>query len=161
MPIVTIRDRNSYVSFERPTMHTEIRRLIEQAEEYFNHGRDRDAIRQMLTALRLLLPPDPSLVDVPRRGEEEDQSRVKEGVAMQDWQPIETAPKDWMSVLGVDSNGERRTTHWDENEDAWIMDVPYAHSARTWEPTHWMPLPPPPQNLNENAKRPARKTADE
>lgn len=69
------------------------------------------------------------------------------------WQPIETAPKDRhvllfgkqnpMSVLRTDGSLVF-TGYWDAMDDAWCS------SGSTWEgpfyePTHWMPLPVPPQ----------------
>ena len=61
------------------------------------------------------------------------------------WKLIETAPRNpFESVLGATAY-ERRTTHWDDIKGAWIMDQPYTAKTRTWEPTHWMPLPEPPK----------------
>jgi hypothetical protein len=64
-----------------------------------------------------------------------------------DWQPIETAPKFtelllWDPVVGVVSTGE-----WYENE-GWLMtfdEIPF-------EPTHWMPMPAPPQSVVSGAE---------
>jgi Protein of unknown function (DUF551) len=74
---------------------------------------------------------------------------------MSDWQPIETAPKDGTSILVYgrpnDIDGlvyfRGPSTHsaaWDEIDDAFCL------TGGTWtgpfiEPTHWMPLPEPPQ----------------
>lgn len=71
-----------------------------------------------------------------------------------EWMPIETAPRDGVAVLlcvagyqpAVGSWTERgweyqskcdfaEPAHW----DAWLA------AASRWEPTHWMPLPQPPQ----------------
>ncbi len=69
------------------------------------------------------------------------------GVSM-NWQPIETAPKDGTEILAA---RQPRQFDW------WIMDVvSYAwedenghwwqHDGnRAWQPTHWMPLPSPPE----------------
>jgi hypothetical protein len=61
-----------------------------------------------------------------------------------EWQPIETAPKDGTLILGVkfDTDGQPWLAAfewiiagiWDAYQ--WEVD---------WEPTHWMPLPAPPQ----------------
>jgi hypothetical protein len=78
-----------------------------------------------------------------------------------DWQPIETAPKDgtrvlvWASkwageIAGVinEAQGSCRIAYYtngqsDYSGDWWNDDVGDAYS--TWcQPTHWMPLPPPP-----------------
>lgn len=66
------------------------------------------------------------------------------------WQPIETAPKDGTWFLGYwpQCAFEDRiiTTQW---HDFGFDDRPYwldAPDNRDWtEPTHWMPLPTPPQ----------------
>jgi uncharacterized protein DUF551 len=76
------------------------------------------------------------------------------------WQPIETAPKDGTVLLlygGEDDNaghvGEKYQTFcrspcrgmWDGNE--WLMalaEAGYVGVCRN-NPTHWMPLPEPPQ----------------
>lgn len=60
------------------------------------------------------------------------------------WQPIETAPKDGTSVL-LRGHGDHRIAdgYWLKaaynGNGAWVW--PYVHR----EPTHWMPLPPAPQ----------------
>jgi hypothetical protein len=68
------------------------------------------------------------------------------------WQPIATAPKDGRVILvaktgskvplpaywnAAESNFYR---HWDGSR----LDQEYALSG-PWSPTHWMPLPPPPE----------------
>lgn len=65
------------------------------------------------------------------------------------WQPIETAPKDGTRVLlfvppyGASTGHYRAQHNWGETASNW-----YAHSVlnKEAEPTHWMPLPPPPVN---------------
>lgn len=57
-----------------------------------------------------------------------------------EWQPIETAPKDGM-LLGF-YDGMIRLVLWDSG---WA--VVGRMTDRYWfSPTHWMPLPPPPEN---------------
>jgi len=59
-----------------------------------------------------------------------------------EWQPIETAPKD-ENILGHE-DGAVTVLYWDELQAGWRY--PYKGGSRTkWFPTHWMPLPPPPQ----------------
>ena len=81
---------------------------------------------------------------------------------MTEWQPIETAPKDGTGVLlcwAIDADGKPidwrkspKTSHvfvqvaaWWEGDNAWIV---YTDSVQEpavhFTPTHWMPLPPPP-----------------
>jgi len=68
---------------------------------------------------------------------------------MSEWQPIETAPRDGTKLLGYEGDG-RINTMWFESQyvwvspGAWISDY---NRSDTYEhqPTHWMPLPEPPQ----------------
>lgn len=66
------------------------------------------------------------------------------------WQPIETAPKDHTRILlfvppyGV-SCGHFDCV-WQDGRHRWIMHSVLNKSA---EPTHWMPLPAPPQRETE------------
>lgn len=62
------------------------------------------------------------------------------------WQPIETAPKDETRIiLGRWSEWLGSMEAWDGRWSSW-GDV-WTHKGRTNEmsPTHWMPLPEPPQ----------------
>jgi len=63
---------------------------------------------------------------------------------MTEWQTIETAPRDGLSVLGY-ANGEMAVIYW-WYEDSWQIDVAkICASESCWWPTHWMPLPKPPK----------------
>lgn len=63
-----------------------------------------------------------------------------------DWQPIETAPKDWRRVLGCIGSGDGRV----------VVEMEYDRRLGEWHrpmgcgvaitPTHWMPLPGPPSD---------------
>ena len=76
------------------------------------------------------------------------EARVRELEAAQEWQPIETAPKDGTSVLisnGV-SVGE---AHYEEYAEGWFWAGGHSTDAvdyKVWTPTHWRPLPPPPKD---------------
>ena len=82
---------------------------------------------------------------------------------MTDWQPIETAPKDGTAVLlcwarsadgaPIDWRQDPETAgvfvqvaSWWAGDGEWIV---YCSMVRDpslhFEPTHWMPLPPPPE----------------
>jgi hypothetical protein len=73
---------------------------------------------------------------------------------MNDWQPIETAPKDGRQVIVV-VDGRVKIGRWANviNTDHGV--VTYAHQGwsipdmfafgNTPEPSHWMPLPDPPK----------------
>lgn len=71
------------------------------------------------------------------------------------WQPIETAPKDGIAIL-VHIPGDRRPV-----QEAWwalsyeggpgYWSTPFGPNGRGYiiladSPTHWMPLPPPPES---------------
>ncbi len=57
-----------------------------------------------------------------------------------EWQPINTAPKDGTTILGYWCNGEMSPGSICDGEwvPEWEQDQPWSM------PTHWMPLPPPP-----------------
>jgi hypothetical protein len=70
---------------------------------------------------------------------------------MEEWQPIETAPRDGTSVLLFD--GEIHEGFWDEvdfNEFSGTPVMSWNYGNLSWIddtnfwPTHWMPLPSPP-----------------
>lgn len=74
------------------------------------------------------------------------------------WQPIETAPKDGTKVLLADKNGYISTARWteecerggvDSSRDpgwkAYAIDDDSFYSCEYINPTHWMPLPAPPE----------------
>lgn len=81
---------------------------------------------------------------------------------MTEWQPIETAPKDGTEVLvwcskcalvpiamSYSSAAYFELEYGDPEymEEGWYMSWSYPVDPPevTWQPTHWMPLPPPPQ----------------
>jgi len=65
---------------------------------------------------------------------------------MNKWQPIETAPRgDDNEFLAWD--GEFMHTTWEGWTNSQNGTPVYVHSDWiSWEPTHWMPLPEPPEN---------------
>ena len=88
------------------------------------------------------------------------------GMVMTDWQPIETAPKDeW--ILTYQAHGQHGGTvftgghcyvaKWAYGNEFWydkssnileIQDMKdHATTYFTCVPTHWMPLPAPPENV--------------
>lgn len=59
-----------------------------------------------------------------------------------EWQPIETAPKDTMILVGPTKRMDICVA-MNHSRDGWVTESPSDwHSIYT--PTHWMPLPPPP-----------------
>lgn len=77
----------------------------------------------------------------------------------QGWQPIETAPKDGTKVL-LTNGSWVETARWancDERFEGenwqWLLvdceDGYYNVTAEPNEPTHWMPLPEPPKEIQD------------
>lgn len=71
---------------------------------------------------------------------------------MAEWQPIETAPKDGSRMLlpFTDANGRTSVivggydNHW--TGKCWVISEVRFQRPVDWTPTHWMPLPEPPQS---------------
>lgn len=63
---------------------------------------------------------------------------------MNDWQPIETAPKDYQWVLVWSERDGVMQCRWEDAQNGWpdgFYDMgTFLHAA-----THWQPLPPPPR----------------
>lgn len=68
---------------------------------------------------------------------------------MGEWQPIETAPKDGSRILLL-RRQQIVCGYWRRNwgEPYWAHDAHVVDDARWFPPTHWMPLPDPPDALN-------------
>lgn len=59
------------------------------------------------------------------------------------WLPIETAPKEKdITILGWDGY-EAATLGWFHDNDTWGQ-ISDSGRLTSFEPTHWMPIPPPP-----------------
>ena len=70
-------------------------------------------------------------------------ARAEKAEATRKWQPIEAAPKDgteFLGFVGVSYQGGVVVLHWDKIDGLFID-----READFWDPTHWMPLPPPPE----------------
>lgn len=73
------------------------------------------------------------------------------------WHPIETAKKDGTPVMGRRSFADRYTgkLHYEKHKTFWgkTSHVPMygwnhgrdVENLNLWNPTHWMPLPDPPE----------------
>ena len=71
-------------------------------------------------------------------------------MAMSDWQPIETAPKDGTVILAWRDGWVKPTlllwlAHRDLEAPGWCPYERQPIRPRGSQPTHWMPLPEPPQ----------------
>lgn len=76
---------------------------------------------------------------------------------MSDWRLIETAPMDGTRILALDINAfclDARdglccgiaTVWWDDDDGEWRDHGDMgANGTAPFEPTHWMPLPAPPE----------------
>lgn len=60
---------------------------------------------------------------------------------MPGWRKIETAPKDGKAVLAWRAGWTPISTYWSKNWERWQADC----CNRPVAPTHWMPLPEPPE----------------
>ena len=71
---------------------------------------------------------------------------------MTQWQDIETAPKDgtWVLLGGCEYGYEQVVARWYQpppHENGSLMPSDWwDYEHRGFKPTHWMPLPAPPQN---------------
>lgn len=72
-----------------------------------------------------------------------------------EWQPIETAPRDGTNILiyvpRAAEAGDMATVHWHArgwhaSDGAWVSTYGEVGHDEWYasDPTHWMPLPPPP-----------------
>lgn len=67
---------------------------------------------------------------------------------MNDWQPIETAPKNGTHVLLYHKGGSIASGRWGKPFHMWLSSYRPSDTEcdlETPQPTHWMPLPPPPK----------------
>lgn len=116
-----------------------------------------DNLSEILSALRRVEPGS----DQPRPSVSEDQGASRDlaltdGVALDGWQPIETAPRDGTEILiaiGSDYIGSAFYADDDSDPYPWkFFDrngiKPLANGIRDdrMGPTHWMPLPAPPSS---------------
>ena len=132
-------------------------------------------VEQALNRMDALLDPSLNLLAVSEnsitlQGCRADMLTIRRALRMapaarEGWQPIETAPKDWILLLGYfNESGKWRTVRgeWfcqEEIDDQWEFPengrpgwyetcVNADDPPNCWpiEPTHWMPLPTPPKD---------------
>jgi len=69
------------------------------------------------------------------------------------WQDINIAPRDGTNILGF-KEGIMATVRWLREHEYWTLCVPGTFTLyHDWDPTHWMPLPPPPADDRSKSKR--------
>jgi hypothetical protein len=66
-----------------------------------------------------------------------------------EWQPIETAPRDGVTFLAIRSAPGEYCTNpslicWNSFHNEWADNFAWDARLVKFQPTHWMPLPPPP-----------------
>jgi hypothetical protein len=68
------------------------------------------------------------------------------------WMPIETAPKDGTDILVAygSSVGWMNIVKWHEKKSGWRWVCSYTHKRLWNNPTHWLPLPQPPQQREDD-----------
>lgn len=77
---------------------------------------------------------------------------------MSAWQPIETAPKDGTKIIGL-REGQARQCYWGEyypKQYVWFTGrtLPtMSAEPETFQPTHWIPFPSPPNTINADGVR--------
>jgi len=72
---------------------------------------------------------------------------VAQPVQASEWKPIETAPKNCRILIGRVGHQWAVSAKWNERKEYWSTgQTPMDFFS---EPTHWMPLPPPPVNQNK------------
>lgn len=79
---------------------------------------------------------------------------------MSEWRPIETAPKDgtriWCWFHYDDEDSGAYAVRWDRNEyeesKNWTLDDGESATLSYDPPTHWMPLPQPPNTHSPEAR---------
>ncbi len=80
-------------------------------------------------------------------------ARFRELLAQQEWQPIETAPKDGTLIEIREKSGRVQIAQWGEpgyNEPNWWVQLTQGGFSMNEYPTtnvtHWRPLPAPPKD---------------
>ncbi len=78
----------------------------------------------------------------------ENAHAVLTAMAQQRWLPIESAPKDGTNVLLLNRKGNIAAGLW-QQESWWLRggSYPNAFFNDHHGPTHWQPLPPPPEEV--------------
>ena len=61
------------------------------------------------------------------------------------WQTIDRAPKDGTEVLVWDGPGEPFVAFWHGKRSKWLWTVRDLNGDEVLSPTHWQPLPAPPE----------------
>lgn len=70
---------------------------------------------------------------------------LREARRQQRWQPIETAPRDGTEMLGGRLYEGVQKTWFSGRRQRWLYWTANGTDASSWDPTHWMPLPTPPE----------------
>ena len=69
------------------------------------------------------------------------------------WLPIETAPKDGTRIMlgyfpdymdGKQQGGHPQIAWWNDTKNLWCSGLGFLKAKGAFSPTHWMPLPEPP-----------------
>lgn len=64
------------------------------------------------------------------------------------WQPIETAPKDGTKEILLSNGIDIVLSHFDEDAQIWLYYDNFRECILKYYPTHWMPLPEKPPVIN-------------
>ena len=67
---------------------------------------------------------------------------LEQALRAQEWQPIETAPRDGTWIQGWGSGAWCPEMRWSDQCDDWVDS--YDLEPTNFQPTHWQPIPKPP-----------------
>ena len=96
------------------------------------------------------------LSDHPRPSVSEDQGASRDhsltdGVALDGWQPIETAPRNGDPFLVADARSGARRVCYRYNPSSRTDEIRTCGMRAKFPATHWMPLPAPPSSAKQAA----------
>lgn len=137
---MTLSDRSALVA--------EARKKARYCDTSFNNSSLGTLYRRLADELEASEPPVLARVGV------EDLGSRAVPLSIEAWRPIETAPKDGAEILMFGSQRDHDmlkrskplafTGYWDNIDESWCSVSSFWHGP-FYDPTHWQPLPAPPE----------------